>query len=156
MTERFAAGKTRLRVGKVTAAVDIHIIPLGNYFQKSGRKLAREVSKEIVREAKLICPVRTGKLRDSIHYNQPRKLARWTVEGRVTASAPYARFVHEGTKAHRIPRIDNTSAKVLHFYWPVVGHDVFFKSVWHPGTGKTPFLRAAANTVAARRQGRIT
>lgn len=139
----------RFRGGKVTATTDVHVLPLANWFQKRGRREAREISREIAREAKRLVPVRTGRLRDSIHTSPPRKLSMWTVEGRVTASAPYAKFVHEGTRPHII-RARN--AQALRFYWPVMGRVVFFKQVSHPGTGATPFLRAAANTVAARRR----
>lgn len=137
----------RFRGGKVTAHTDVHVIPLMNFFQRSGRRVATKIGKEIETEAKVLVPVRTGELRRSIHANRPRQVGRWRVEARVTASAPYARYVHEGTRPHII-RARN--AKALHFYWPYLGRDVFFKSVHHPGTGKTPFLKAAANTVAKR------
>lgn len=139
----------RFRSGKVTVTAQVHQLPLANWFARAARAQAREINREIVAEAKRLVPVRTGRLRDSIHANYPRQMGRWVLEARVTASAPYAKFVHEGTRPHIIRA---KRAQALRFYWPVAGRVVFFKSVNHPGTGKTPFLKAAANTVAARRR----
>jgi hypothetical protein len=60
------------------------------------------------------------------------------------AVAPYASWVHDGTKPHRIlPR----AKKALR--WTKGGKFVFAKSVWHPGTKKDQFLyEAGTNSVA--------
>ncbi|WP_371374391.1 hypothetical protein [Sporomusa aerivorans] len=55
--------------------------------------------------------------------------------------APYALFVHEGTKPHQIlPR----AKKALR--WASGGKFVFAKGVWHPGTQKDQFLYEAGET----------
>lgn len=50
----------------------------------------------IVQEAKNLCPVRTGALRDSIAAVQPEETGK-TVVGQVEASAPYSAYVEFGT-----------------------------------------------------------
>lgn len=49
-----------------------------------------------VQEAKSLCPVRTGTLRDSIQAVEP-ELTGKTVVGAVVATAPYAGYVEYGT-----------------------------------------------------------
>lgn len=138
----------RFRGGSVTATSQVDVIPLSGLFQRAGRREARKIGREIVREAKALAPVKTGRLRASIHMNDPRPVGRWRVEARVTAGAPYSKFVHEGTAAHVI-RARN--AQVLAFRWDKMGgRTVFFKSVQHPGTKANPFLATAARRVAAR------
>lgn len=54
----------------------------------------------------------------------------------ITASAPYARFVHDGTRPHRIvPRTRRALA------WPGADHPV--RAVNHPGYRGNPFLTDA-------------
>ncbi len=50
----------------------------------------------IVQEAKDLCPVDTGFLRDSIAASEPDETGK-TVVGAVVASAPYSSFVEFGT-----------------------------------------------------------
>jgi len=79
-------------------------------------------------------------LRESI-----RKERGTAVESRVRATAPHARFVQEGTRAHRI---EARPGGTLRF---VIGRTTFFRrSVWHPGTKPRPFLTNAA--AASERQ----
>lgn len=92
--------------------------------------------------AKARAPVKTGKLRDSIVKRFVEEFP--TGLGiRVVATAKYAVYVHEGTKAHIIAAKD---AKALAFFWangPRGPGLYFFKQVNHPGTWPHPFLREA-------------
>ena len=80
---------------------------------------------------------RTGRLRASIvgTYRGYR--------GKVTAKAPYAKFVHEGTKPHIIAA---RRAQALSFVCK--GVRVFKRYVKHPGTEKRPFLSIAGGYAA--------
>lgn len=82
---------------------------------------------------------RSGKLSNSIHAEP--------VSGSfmgedlfvdVMADTPYAKFVEDGTKAHPIVA---RNAKALRFY--MRGRLMFRKSVRHPGTKPTYFLKGA-------------
>jgi HK97 gp10 family phage protein len=62
------------------------------HIQDDEHTLLERLGGEIETDAKVACPVRTGRLRDSIGHE---------VDGdtvRVTASAPYAAYVEEGTR----------------------------------------------------------
>ena len=58
---------------------------------------------------------------------------------RIRNSARHALFLEFGTSRHII-----RGRPMLHFFWPKVGAWVSFRSVNHPGTKATWFLRAAA------------
>lgn len=95
--------------------------------------------------AKVLAPVRTGRLRSSIRADPPRI---FSLRGSVTVGSDleYAAFVNDGTKPHIIrPR----RAKVLRFN--VGGQTVFARVVNHPGTKARPFLDRALREVAAQR-----
>jgi hypothetical protein len=90
-------------------------------------------------------PVRTGALAKSISSMYHGR-GRWTV----TASADYARFVHDGTKGpYRIkPR---PPKKWL--AWEQSGRIVFAREVLHPGIKKpNPFLVRALDEVWGTRR----
>lgn len=89
--------------------------------------------------------VRSGELRDSIGHRAWQEGPRARL--RVFATAPHAKWVHDGTRAHEIrPRY----ARALRFYWPRVGGVVFRQRVWHPGYRGNPFLRDAVREEVAR------
>jgi HK97 gp10 family phage protein len=134
--------------GSVRVNVDINVGKLGAIFRRSGSKYVSDFTADVVSEARAIVPVDTGRLRDSIKAEPVKTTGIFHMTSGVVATAPYARYVHEGTRPHII-RARN--AKALHFYWDKVGGEVFFKSVNHPGTKARPFLRTAGRTVAARR-----
>lgn len=95
--------------------------------------------------ARVLAPVRTGRLRSSIRAEPPRI---FSLRGSVTVGSDleYAAFVNDGTKAHIIrPK----RAKVLRFQ--VGGRTVFARLVHHPGTKPRPFLDRALREVAAQR-----
>jgi hypothetical protein len=77
-----------------------------------------------------IVPVKTGFLRDSVD-------AKFTAKGfSVSPSAPYAKFVDQPTKPHRIfPR----GARVLR--WFDCGQPIFSAFVQHPGTKGVFFVK---------------
>ena len=99
----------------------------------------------MVNRAKVLAPVRTGRLRSSIRAEPPRIFSlRGTVK--VGSDLEYAGFVNDGTAPHVIrPR----RAQVLRF--TVGGRVVFAKVVNHPGTRPNPFLDRALREVAAAR-----
>jgi len=94
--------------------------------------------------AKLLVPVRTGYLRNSI-TDTTRTGGPRLVIGRVGASAEYALAVHEGTRPHII----RAHGDGMLAFKGSGGRLVFRKQVMHPGTVGKPFLRRAAQTVLA-------
>lgn len=78
-------------------------------------------------------PVDTGYLRGHTSVSVRRDgNSRFRFTAR--ADADYASFTSKPTRSHVI-RARN--AKVLRFFWPKVGHVVYFPSVNHPGTRGT-------------------
>lgn len=95
--------------------------------------------------AQSIVPVRTGRLRASIHPDAVQRVGPWRIESGVSADAPYAAPVHEGARPHVIrPRI----ARALRFEVEG-GRVVFAARVNHPGQRAQPFLRNAVHRVAS-------
>lgn len=94
--------------------------------------------------AKTIAPVRTGRLKASIHPDPVRRSGPWRIDTGVSADAPYAAPVHEGARPHVIrPR----HARVLRF--EVEGRVVFARRVNHPGQRAQPFLSNAVHRVVS-------
>lgn len=90
----------------------------------------------------------TGRLASSIRASQNRdELGRFTFGYAVSASAPYAGHVHEGTG----PSLRQSYPGMMKFpgtnAW--AGQTVFTEIVHHPGTPANPFLQRALS--AARR-----
>lgn len=105
----------------------------------------REAGRQVVNRAKVLAPVRTGRLRSSIRAEPPRILS---LRGSLTVGSDleYAAFVNDGTRPHEIrPR----TKQVLKF--TVGGRTVYAKVVHHPGTRARPFLDQALREVAAQR-----
>lgn len=91
-------------------------------------------------------PVRTGELSRSIGHRTFRRGSRAIL--REQATAPHARFYHEGFGPHEI-RARN--AKALRFPWAKAGgRVVYFKRVQHPGFSGKPFLRDAIHEEIAK------
>lgn len=104
---------------------------------------AASITRRIAAQARQDVPVKTGNLGRSIQEDPIRFTGPFRVETGVTATANYAKFVHDGTRPHVIrPK----NARFLVF--EAGGRTVFAKSVNHPGTRARPFLRNAANIVA--------
>lgn len=106
--------------------------------------------RRVVNRAKILCPVDTGRLRASIKGRAGRT---WTLRPQftVTANTDYAKYVHDGTRPHRIPaRPDG----VLRFIWN--GRVTYARYVQHPGTDPRPFLDRALREETAGRNYRIS
>lgn len=111
----------------------------------ASRSELREASRQVVNRARVLAPVRTGRLRSSIRAEPPRF---FSLRGSVSVGSDleYAGFVNDGTRPHQIrPR----NAQVLRFN--VGGRVVFARVVNHPGTKARPFLDRALREVAAQR-----
>ncbi len=115
-------------------------------------KLLRSIALSAVREQKLLAPRRTGNLARSIHIGSVTPTRAETI-----ASANYAAYVEQGTRAHDIrPR----TRKALRF--PASRADArlsgaprkggrvrFAKRVQHPGTRARPFMIPGAKAAVA-------
>jgi len=103
-----------------------------------------EVAPVAMAEIRRRAPVGTdpgaGRLRDSISIQRSKGKAGISV--RFVSSAPYAKYVEDGTVPHRIePR----QARALH--WTTNGGDVFARYVNHPGTKANPFVKEAVDSM---------
>lgn len=94
--------------------------------------------------AKTLAPVRTGRLKASIHPDPVRRSGPWRIDTGVSADAPYAAPVHEGARPHVIrPR----NVRFLRF--EIEGRVVFTRRVNHPGQRAQPFLTNAVHRVVS-------
>jgi hypothetical protein len=83
--------------------------------------------------ARLLAPVRSGKLKKALTYS----VGRGGVTGKVKApKAPHAHLVHDGTKAHTIQATTKESARAG---WQLY-HGSIHTVVRHPGAHGNPFL----------------
>ena len=127
------------------ARVRLDRAQLNRQMTNASRAELREASRQVVNRAKVLAPVRTGRLRSSIRAEPPRI---FSLRGSVTVGSDleYAAMVNDGTRPHVIrPR----AKQVLRFQ--VGGRTVFAKVVNHPGTKPNPFLDRALREVAAAR-----
>ena len=113
------------------------------------RRLWKEQgAQETVTFMKCSVPVKTGFLRDSVS-------SEFTDGGfRVFPTAPYSRFVDQGTKPHRI---FPSKARVLRWYSPS-GASIFAAYARHPGSKGVFFMRKtkeAMRTVLRQLYGMI-
>jgi hypothetical protein len=113
----------------------------------------RRVTRKVLNRSAILCPVDTGRLRASGRMDfKDDKLG---PVGTVTYPVRYAAIVHDGSKPHIIRA---KRGKALKF--EMGGKTVIVESVRHPGSRGRPFLRMAAQEVAAaegfifRRRGR--
>ena len=116
---------------------------------KPNEKLLRTIALSAVREQKLLAPRKTGNLGRSIHLGAVTATRAETI-----ASADYAAYVEQGTRAHEIrPK----ARKALR--WAASAGDArltgtprkggrvrFAKRVQHPGTKAQPFMLPGAKT----------
>jgi len=103
----------------------------------------------VVNRAKILAPVKTGRLRGSI---KSKRSGFFSLRPKVTvySNVAYAGFVNDGTRPHTIrPR----RAKALRFR--VGGRIVYARVVNHPGTKARPFLDRALEEIARPRGYRI-
>jgi hypothetical protein len=125
-------------VARASTRFGLQRAEVGRMFTAGGQvyiAAGRFADRVLVRAASL-APERTGKLKRSL-----RKLARMSPMGvtfLVGSDLDYAEMVHDGTKAHVIrPR----NGRVLAFQ--IDGRKAFARSVNHPGSKGSPFLRRA-------------
>jgi hypothetical protein len=124
--------------------IEVNVSTRGLDFEETARKLDEETRQKLVRrlaeiayyEAFYGAPWKTGKLARSIVIDFDEE-----GEAKLQALAPYAKFVVEGTKPHKIYPV---SASVLAFK-AKSGDLVFTKLVRHPGTKPNPFLQRAVD-----------
>lgn len=127
------------------ARVRLDRAALSRTMKNASRAELREASRQVVNRAKVLVPVRTGRLRSSIRAEPPRFFSLRGVVS-VGSDLEYAGFVNDGTRPHVIrPR----RAKALRF--TVGGRTVYATVVNHPGTRARPFLDRALREVAAAR-----
>lgn len=125
---------------KVTGKQGLSNIALPKALSLWESEIAPAVLAEIRRRAPISPTENGGRLRDSI--NVTRRSTAGGLEARFTSSAPYARYVEEGTAPHRIePR------QALALHWQDRGRNVFAARVNHPGTKANPFVRNAIQSM---------
>ena len=124
--------------------IEVTVSTRGLDFEEAARTLDEETRQKLVErlaevayyEAFYTAPWKTGKLARSIIIDYDEK-----GEAKIQALAPYAKFVVEGTRPHKIHPV---SANVLVFK-AKSGDLVFTKLVRHPGTKPNPFLQRAVD-----------
>jgi len=89
---------------------------------------------------------KTGALVDSLGYGPKKIRGGWEI-GHSLQRAPYAAFVHWGTRPHPIPK-PGAPRKKKALRWAGGGGFVFAKSVNHPGYKGDPWLVKAAEQAA--------
>jgi len=127
------------------ARVRLDRAALNRTITNATRRELTEAGRQVVQRAKVLAPVRTGRLRSSIRAEPPRI---FSLRGSLTVGSDveYAGFVNDGTRPHRIvPK----NGSVLRF--TVGGRVVYARVVNHPGTRARPFLDQALREVAAQR-----
>ncbi|AHB31703.1 tail assembly chaperone [Mycobacterium phage Bernardo] len=130
----------------VTARYERNPVGEARQFQVIARRRLSRITRGTATQARADVPVKTGNLGRSIREDPIVVAGPLRLDSGVTAHADYARYVHDGTRAHVIrPR---RPGGVLRF--TVGGRVVYARRVNHPGTRARPFLRNAAERVVAR------
>jgi HK97 gp10 family phage protein len=103
--------------------------------------LIEDRTRLVEREARRLAPKRTGELQRSINGTTVRRGKK--IVGRVEATAPHARFVHEGTGLYGPKKqlIFPKRARVLSWVDPASNQRVFARYV--RGMRPRPFLKDA-------------
>ena len=125
--------------------VDLNLRSDGQINAVASRAALPEVTKitrRVLNRARVLAPVRTGRLRSSGRLDI--LITSVGPTGKVTFPVSYARFVHEGTRAHVIRA---KKKKALKFKGRGGGF-VFRKQVHHPGTRARPFVEQALQEIA--------
>ena len=103
-------------------------------------RTARRNAEKVAVLARVLAPVRTGRLKSTIRADQNRnEHGRFAFGYRVSVGTSYGYYVHEGTGPS--PRWPN-SRKVMHWHGRQ-GDFPFRDFVMHPGTPAQPFLQDA-------------
>lgn len=124
-----------------TVRVDVYDRKIDSLFDRPGdlRRYMQQRVQATVAVARVEAPVRTGALQRSISSTYHGR-GKWTI----SASRPYAKYVHEGTRPHRIRA---RTKKTLQFFWARAGRVVYPQSVNHPGNAPDRFLTRAMHRV---------
>lgn len=133
---------------RMDSAGSVYVRVLG---KKSGadRDVKRRAN-AVAHRAVILAPKRRGDLARSIRASQNRdERGRFTFGYNVTASAPHAGYVHEGTAPDAPPRQSYPGMMKFPGTNGWAGQTVFTEIVRHPGTPANPFLARALS--AARR-----
>ena len=118
---------------------------LSRTIRGASRSELETAARQVMNRAKVLAPVRTGRLRASIRI-EARRTATLRSKFTIGSDVEYAAFVNDGTRPHIIrPR----TRQALKFR--IGGRVVFAKVVHHPGTRPRPFLDKALQEVAAAR-----
>lgn len=121
-----------VRVNLNNAAINAEIMRRGGRVDRDVRKRAQRVE----RRAKTLAPTRTGRLRRSIKLEKNRKAnGAFDFGYSITADAPHAGWVHDGTAAHTVTR---RRKKILTDRVNFFGKEVFI-----PAQRARPFLEEA-------------
>lgn len=89
-------------------------------------RAVREESPELQNDLRVAAPSRSGEMASNIRVDPSGAT---TTE--ITVNVPYASFTRPpGTRPHVI---EPANGRALAFFWPVVGRDVVFARVNHPG-----------------------
>lgn len=97
--------------------------------RRFGDRAAKDALDRVVQDTIRAAPHASGYLETTIHGEGPEEVAPFVWRAEIVADADYAAFSDAGTQPHVI----RARGKVLAFYWPKVGKDVFFRFVNHPG-----------------------
>lgn len=100
-----------------------------------------KITRKVLNRAKVLAPVDTGRMRSSGRMDI--RITAVGPAGSVTFPVSYAKFVHEGTRAHVIRA---RRKKALKFMGR--GGVVIRRQVRHPGTRARPFLEQALQEIA--------
>lgn len=118
---------------------------LGADIQPILAQKAASITRRIAAQAKMNVPVKTGNLGRSIQEDPIVFSGPFRLKTGVTATADYAAAVELGSKPHVIRAKNGQFLK----FPGRDGKPVFIREVNHPGTRPRPFLRNAADQIAA-------
>lgn len=96
-------------------------------------------AREVTWRAKLMATKRTGKMAEQIDWK--REVAKRGIVARIGTPVRYAAVQELGSKPHEIR--PKKPGGMLVFHWAKVGHMVYLRRVWHPGTKPVRFLQRA-------------
>ena len=125
------------------ARVRLDRASLNRSIRGASRRELETTARQVMKRAKILAPVDTGRLRASIRIESRRLLTLRSVYT-IGSDVSYAPYVNDGTRPHQIR--PKSPGGVLRFR--VGGRIVYAKVVNHPGTRARPFLDDALRQVA--------
>lgn len=134
-------------MSRVTGSFDANGGSLGAGVNDILQRRLRQIIRLAAADARVNSPVDTGRMAQAIKEDPITSVSPFRVVGGITSHAPYSVFVHEGTRAHVIPRGGGgPGQKILKF--KAGGETLFRRTVNHPGARPRPFLtNAVARTL---------